>query len=108
MNPFDWRGPSVLRREFGALNLAADPCKRGREVISVDVDDMVKMRREGRSWLDIALKHDCSKGTVVDRVTRAAPELAKKVAKRQPKPASQIVILSRREYDRTRSIGGKQ
>lgn len=108
MNVFHWKQtPSLLSREFGCVNLRApDPAKRGREVIVVDVESMVKMRREGRAWRDIANAHDCSKGTVIDRVGRAAPELLRAVRK-GPKPINQIVILSRKATDRTNAIRGK-
>ena len=86
--------------------MRADPCKRGREVVVVDVDGMVAMRRAGKSWLAIAQAHDCSKGTVIDRVGRAVPELLRAVRK-GPKPINQIVILSRKATDRTNSIRGR-
>lgn len=41
----------------------------------LDVEDMVRMRREGCDWREIASKHDVSVNTCRERVQRVAPEL---------------------------------
>lgn len=106
---FHWRQtPCLLLREFASHSaFVADPKKRGREKIVVDVAGMVQMRREGRGWRDIAQRFDCNKETARQRVGQVAPELLLPMPKKEPRPVNQIVILSRKETDRTNAIRGR-
>lgn len=81
---FHWRQtPCLLLREFASPSaFIADPKKRGREKIVVDVAGMVQMRREGRGWRDIAQRFDCNKETARQRVGQVAPELVLPMRKR--------------------------
>lgn len=94
-SPFNWRGrpsiftapdPAKSRQQQSserAWESGAQPAHRGRELagnglaqrLELDVDAMVRMRREGYEWREIASRFDVSVNTCRDRVQRIAPEL---------------------------------
>lgn len=118
------RGPSLWTRDDPAKSRqqqanerawesGSQPAHKGKEIKGrglanrreYDVDAMVYMRRQGYTWRQIALKLSVSMGTVIDRVKKAAPELAKPL-KATPKPGSQIVIRNQSDADKTGRIKG--
>ena len=118
------RGPSFMTRDDPtksryqqAAELAymdgSQPAHRGVEVAGTglgkrkeyDVAAMVHMRRQGYTWRQIANKLSVSLGTVIDRVKKAAPELAQPL-QRGVKPASQIVLRNQSDADKTGRIAG--
>lgn len=94
-SPFNWQGrPSIFTqadpaksRQQQANERAWESGKqtahRGKELagnglaqrLELDVDAMVRMRREGFEWREIASRFDVSVNTCRDRVQRIAPEL---------------------------------
>lgn len=129
MNPITesvWaaRGPSIFLREdctksrqqqsneIAWMN-GSQPAHKGVEVAGkglgkrrdYDVNAMVHMRRQGYTWRQIAMKLSVSLGTVIDRVKKAAPELAQPL-QRGVKPASQMVIRNQSDADKTGRIAG--
>ena len=129
MNPITesvWaaRGPSIFLREdctksrqqqsneIAWMN-GSQPAHKGVEVAGkglgkrrdYDVNAMVHMRRQGYTWRQIANKLSVSLGTVIDRVKKAAPELAQPL-QRGPKAASQIVLRNQSDADKTGRIQG--
>lgn len=121
---FAARGPSVWTRKDpnkSAYQQAAElawedgsqPQHKGVEVAGkglgkrkeYDVAAMVHMRRQGYTWRQIANKLSVSLGTVIDRVKKAAPELAQPL-QRGPKAASQMVIRNQSDADKTGRIAG--
>ena len=116
------RGPSIFLREdctksrqqqsneIAWMN-GSQPAHKGVEVAGkglgkrrdYDVNAMVHMRRQGYTWRQIANKLSVSLGTVIDRVKKAAPELAQPL-QRGPKAASQMVIRGQAEADKTGRI----
>lgn len=126
MNAFNWQGqPSIFLREDPSKSRqqqsneiawmnGSQPAHKGVEVAGkglgkrreYDVAAMVHMRKEGYTWRQIADKLSVSLGTVIDRVRRAAPELAAPI-KRGAKPASQMVIRNQVDADRTSAIRGR-
>jgi hypothetical protein len=129
MNPITesvWaaRGPSIFLREdctksrqqqsneIAWMN-GSQPAHKGVEVAGkglgkrrdYDVNAMVHMRRQGYTWRQIANKLSVSLGTVIDRVKKAAPELAQPL-QRGVKPASQMVIRNQGDADKTGRIQG--
>lgn len=118
------RGPSIFLREdctksrqqqsneIAWMN-GSQPAHKGVEVAGkglgkrrdYDVNAMVHMRRQGYTWRQIANKLSVSLGTVIDRVKKAAPELAQPL-QRGPKAASQMVIRGQADADKTGRIQG--
>ncbi len=118
------RGPSIFLREdctksrqqqsneIAWMN-GSQPAHKGVEVAGkglgkrrdYDVNAMVHMRRQGYTWRQIANKLSVSLGTVIDRVKKAAPELAQPL-QRGPKAASQMVIRNQSDADKTGRIAG--
>jgi DNA-binding NarL/FixJ family response regulator len=118
------RGPSIFLREdctksrqqqsneIAWMN-GSQPAHKGVEVAGkglgkrrdYDVNAMVHMRRQGYTWRQIANKLSVSLGTVIDRVKKAAPELAQPL-QRGPKAASQMVIRNQGDADKTGRIQG--
>ena len=118
------RGPSIFLREdctksrqqqsneIAWMN-GSQPAHKGVEVAGkglgkrkeYDVAAMVHMRRQGYTWRQIANKLSVSLGTVIDRVKKAAPELAQPL-QRGVKPASQMVIRNQGDADKTGRIQG--
>jgi hypothetical protein len=124
-SPFNWRGrpsiftapdPAKSRQQQSserAWESGAQPAHRGKELagnglakrLEVDADAMVRMRREGHEWREIASRFDVSVNTCRERCKEVAPELFVRKPY-TPGPRNQIVIRTKADAVKTARIKG--
>ena len=125
-SPFNWRGrpsiftapdPAKSRQQQSserAWESGAQPAHRGKELagnglakrLEVDADAMVRMRREGYEWREIASRFDVSVNTCRNRVQSIAPDLLPMRRPREPGPRNQIVLRTKDDAVKTARIKG--